>query len=115
MSKLQKFQNGDEVFLSAVYLTDNGGNEDGAPVTVKCWVHEATVLMADRNLIDLGANGTPRGVGYGEQAHGSPKAAWLRCADECRRAAAILLAEAEECGKRAMYARGSVAPQQEVA
>ena len=94
-------RDGQEVFSSAVYITDTGWKPEGEPITVHCYASSGVVFNAARGLIETRPLNTIRAVGPGEKVHGDEAGAWRECADHCRRAAEVLLAEADRCDCRA--------------
>lgn len=108
MAAIAGRRDGESVYLSWIYYEDNCGCAN-APIRVTASVREATVFNAERGLIDQGAHSTPRAVGIGEILHDSPREAWMACAEDCRRAAAMLTAKAAECEAIAVAASARVA------
>lgn len=100
-NELEGRRDGQEVFASAVYITDTGWKPEGEPLTVHCYASRGVVFNASRGLIESGALNTIRAVTPGEKVHDNEAEAWRGCADHCRRAAAVLLAEADRCDCRA--------------
>lgn len=101
-NQLEGRQDGDTVWLCFP-------NVEVAPqgtVKVNAWIHEATVFSAQHGLVQLGGNTQPRGVhNWCETVHDTAAQAWSAAAAVARRAAAELLATANEFdGKAAKIA-----------
>jgi len=99
---------GDEVIVASVYFSNEVIGPKVVPVA-KVFVREMTVFHAGRGLLDPGNDGAPRTLGGGETIHDTSKAAWLWAAEECRQAAGRLSDSANECLRKATFARGDVA------
>lgn len=107
-------QDGDEVIVASVYFSNEVIGLKVVPVA-KVFVRDMTVFHAERGLLDPGSHGSPRALGGAETIHDTPKAAWLWASEECRQAAGRLLDSAEECLRKATFAKGDVAATEAVA